>query len=64
MGYLALPYDHRLVDSADAARFLRTMKDRLESTSQFEGVPPSNGEGCAHRTQSPHQSLESPTAMR
>jgi len=28
--YLALSYDHRLVDGADAARFLTTMKDRLE----------------------------------
>ena len=28
--YLALSYDHRLVDGADAARFLMTMKDRLE----------------------------------
>jgi 2-oxoglutarate dehydrogenase E2 component (dihydrolipoamide succinyltransferase) len=28
--YLALSYDHRLVDGADAARFLVTIKDRLE----------------------------------
>ncbi len=28
--YLALSYDHRLVDGADAARFLTTIKDRLE----------------------------------
>jgi pyruvate dehydrogenase E2 component (dihydrolipoamide acetyltransferase) len=28
--YLALTYDHRLVDGADAARFLVTIKDRLE----------------------------------
>jgi len=28
--YLALSYDHRLVDGADAARFLVTMKERLE----------------------------------
>jgi 2-oxoglutarate dehydrogenase E2 component (dihydrolipoamide succinyltransferase) len=28
--YLALSYDHRLVDGADAARFLMTIKDRLE----------------------------------
>ena len=28
--YLALSYDHRLVDGADAARFLTTMKERLE----------------------------------
>jgi len=30
MVYLALTYDHRLVDGADAARFLNTMKARLE----------------------------------
>ena len=30
MVYLALTYDHRLVDGADAARFLVTMKSRLE----------------------------------
>ena len=30
MIYLALTYDHRLVDGADAARFLVTMKTRLE----------------------------------
>jgi 2-oxoglutarate dehydrogenase E2 component (dihydrolipoamide succinyltransferase) len=30
MVYLALSYDHRLVDGADAARFLSAMKSRLE----------------------------------
>ncbi|TWP37034.1 2-oxoglutarate dehydrogenase, E2 component, dihydrolipoamide succinyltransferase [Leekyejoonella antrihumi] len=30
MCYLALSYDHRIVDGADAARFLGTMKARLE----------------------------------
>jgi pyruvate dehydrogenase E2 component (dihydrolipoamide acetyltransferase) len=30
MVYLALTYDHRLVDGADAARFLGTVKGRLE----------------------------------
>jgi pyruvate dehydrogenase E2 component (dihydrolipoamide acetyltransferase) len=30
MAYLALTYDHRLVDGADAARFLATVKNRLE----------------------------------
>jgi 2-oxoglutarate dehydrogenase E2 component (dihydrolipoamide succinyltransferase) len=30
MAYLALSYDHRLVDGADAARFLATLKRRLE----------------------------------
>ncbi len=28
--YLALTYDHRIVDGADAARFLTTVKERLE----------------------------------
>ncbi|GIF78912.1 2-oxoglutarate dehydrogenase, E2 component, dihydrolipoamide succinyltransferase [Catellatospora bangladeshensis] len=31
MVYLALSYDHRLVDGSDAARFLGTVKERLES---------------------------------
>ncbi|OFS08544.1 dihydrolipoamide succinyltransferase [Kytococcus sp. HMSC28H12] len=35
MVYLALSYDHRIVDGADAARFLGTMKERLEA-GQFE----------------------------
>ena len=33
MCYLALSYDHRLVDGADAARFLGTVKARLEDGS-------------------------------
>ena len=33
MVYLALTYDHRLVDGADAARFLSTVKARLEEGS-------------------------------
>ena len=31
MMYLALTYDHRLVDGADAARFLTDVKERLEA---------------------------------
>ena len=31
MIYLALSYDHRIVDGADAARFLASMKQRLEA---------------------------------
>ncbi|WP_405372895.1 MULTISPECIES: 2-oxoglutarate dehydrogenase, E2 component, dihydrolipoamide succinyltransferase [unclassified Microbacterium] len=34
--YLALSYDHRVIDGADAARFLGAVKKRLES-AQFEG---------------------------
>jgi 2-oxoglutarate dehydrogenase E2 component (dihydrolipoamide succinyltransferase) len=30
MVYLALSYDHRIIDGADAARFLSAVKDRLE----------------------------------
>ncbi|MFD4250807.1 2-oxoglutarate dehydrogenase, E2 component, dihydrolipoamide succinyltransferase [Amycolatopsis thermoflava] len=30
MAYLALTYDHRLIDGADAGRFLTTIKNRLE----------------------------------
>jgi 2-oxoglutarate dehydrogenase E2 component (dihydrolipoamide succinyltransferase) len=36
MVYLALSYDHRIVDGADAARFLVTVKERLEGGA-FEG---------------------------
>jgi pyruvate dehydrogenase E2 component (dihydrolipoamide acetyltransferase) len=36
MVYLALSYDHRIVDGADAARFLVSMKTRLEAGA-FEG---------------------------
>jgi 2-oxoglutarate dehydrogenase E2 component (dihydrolipoamide succinyltransferase) len=35
MAYLALTYDHRLVDGADAARFLADVKQRLEN-GKFE----------------------------
>ena len=35
MVYLALSYDHRIVDGADAARFLTTVKQRLEA-GEFE----------------------------
>jgi 2-oxoglutarate dehydrogenase E2 component (dihydrolipoamide succinyltransferase) len=36
MVYLALSYDHRIVDGADAARFLTTVRERLEA-GQFHG---------------------------
>ena len=35
MMFLALSYDHRIVDGADAARFLSTVKERLEE-GRFE----------------------------
>ena len=35
MVYLALTYDHRMVDGADAARFLTSVKTRLEE-GEFE----------------------------
>jgi 2-oxoglutarate dehydrogenase E2 component (dihydrolipoamide succinyltransferase) len=31
MVYLALTYEHRIVDGADAARYLSTIKHRIES---------------------------------
>ena len=37
MVYLALSYDHRIVDGAEAARFLVTMKQRLED-GRFEAA--------------------------
>ena len=42
MVYLALTYDHRLIDGAIAAHFLVTLKQRLEG-GMFEadlGLPP------------------------
>ena len=35
--YLALSYDHRIIDGADAARFLSQVKERLEA-AQFDDV--------------------------
>ena len=34
MVYLALSYDHRIVDGADAARFLTAVKERLEEADR------------------------------
>jgi 2-oxoglutarate dehydrogenase E2 component (dihydrolipoamide succinyltransferase) len=31
MCYLTLGYDHRLIDGADAGRFLLALKDRLQN---------------------------------
>ena len=36
MGFMPMTYDHRLIDGADAGRFLTTVKDRLEK-AEFEG---------------------------
>ena len=33
MCYLSLTYDHRVVDGADAGRFLYTLKTRLEEAN-------------------------------
>jgi pyruvate dehydrogenase E2 component (dihydrolipoamide acetyltransferase) len=33
MCYLPMTYDHRLVDGADAGRFLTTLKHRLEEAA-------------------------------
>lgn len=38
MVYLALTYDHRVVDGADAARFLATIKTRLEGGFSIDEV--------------------------
>ncbi|MDV6271059.1 2-oxo acid dehydrogenase subunit E2 [Rhodococcus globerulus] len=42
MAYLSLSYDHRIVDGADAARYLSTVRRRLETGfehSDLQGVP-------------------------
>ena len=39
MAYLALSYDHRLVDGADAARFLGSVKERLEHLDAARADP-------------------------
>jgi len=41
MVYLAITYDHRIIDGADAARFLATTKQRLET-----GSPPQSLGNC------------------
>ena len=33
MCYMTLGYDHRLIDGADAGRFLQALKDRLQNFS-------------------------------
>lgn len=39
MVYLSLSYDHRMIDGADAARYLRTVKEQLESGFAPEELP-------------------------
>jgi 2-oxoglutarate dehydrogenase E2 component (dihydrolipoamide succinyltransferase) len=39
MAYLALTYDHRLIDGADAARYLATVKRRLERSDATATSP-------------------------
>jgi pyruvate dehydrogenase E2 component (dihydrolipoamide acetyltransferase) len=34
MSYFALGHDHRLIDGAEAARFLSTLKNRLEQFNE------------------------------
>ena len=36
MCYLSLGYDHRLIDGADAGRFLQALKDRIENFSETD----------------------------
>lgn len=46
MAYLALTYDHRLVDGADAARFVTAVKRRLEEgafEAELGAEPPGDG---------------------
>jgi len=35
MMYLAVSYDHRIIDGSDAVRFLVAIKDRLEDPSRL-----------------------------
>ena len=37
MMYLSLSYDHRILDGAEAARFMKTLKDLLEGTGKTAG---------------------------
>ena len=37
MCYLALSYDHRNIDGADASRFLNAVKKRMDGRGEFEG---------------------------
>jgi len=39
MAYLSISYDHRIVDGADAARFLGAVKHRLETGFTHSDLP-------------------------
>lgn len=39
MMYLSLSYDHRILDGAEAARFMKTLKDLLEGNAETSGEP-------------------------
>jgi 2-oxoglutarate dehydrogenase E2 component (dihydrolipoamide succinyltransferase) len=43
MAYLALTYDHRLIDGADAARFLTAVKSRLEAAAYSQELATASG---------------------
>ena len=45
--YLALSYDHRIVDGADAARFLGAVKTRLEAASSRASSASDSTHGCS-----------------
>jgi 2-oxoglutarate dehydrogenase E2 component (dihydrolipoamide succinyltransferase) len=53
MVYLSLTYDHRLIDGADAARYLTSVRTRLESWPRGApadaGVSPSEASTATHR---------------
>jgi len=38
MMYLALSYDHRLIDGREAVGFLKLIKERLENTGWLAGL--------------------------
>ena len=60
MCYLTLGFDHRLIDGADAGRFLQALKDRLQGFDEVMGVRTS---GVVVRMQSA-QKCDAPTGRR
>jgi hypothetical protein len=47
MVYLAITYDHRIIDGADAARFLATIKMRLNRVSPLQNSGEPAASGCS-----------------